>query len=96
MYAPSQLDLVLAHLLPLELRSQLLFVYGQDKCVKQKPYPFFQKSLHRLTVGARTRRFCKSDNVLMVDDCEWKNVMNGNNSYYFPAPWKEEMELPNP
>ena len=32
----------------------------------------------------------------MVDDCEWKNVMNGNNSCYFPAPWKGEMQLPNP
>ena len=74
---PSRLDLVLAHLLPVELRSQLLFVYGQDKCVRRKPYPLFQKSLRRLTMGARTRRFCKSDNVLMVDDCEWKNVLNG-------------------
>ena len=88
---PSRLDLVLAHLLPVELRSQLLFVYGQDKCVRRKPYPFFQKSLHRLTMDARTRRFCKSNNVLMVDDCEWKNVLNGNNSCYFPKPWKGEM-----
>ena len=93
---PSQLDLVLAHLLPMELRMQLLFVYGQDKCIKRKPYPFFQKSLRRLTMGTKTRRFCKSDNVLMVDNCEWKNVMNGNNSCYFPASWKREMQLPNP
>ena len=93
---PSRLDLVLAHLLPVELRSQLLFVYGQDKCVRRKPYPFLQKSLRRLTVGARTRRFCKSDNVLMVNDCEWKNVWNGNKSCYFPQPWKGEMQLPNP
>ena len=93
---PSRLDLVLTHLLPVELKSQLLFVYGQDKCVGRKPYPFLQKSLRGLTVGARTRRFCKSDNVLMVDDCEWKNVLNGNNSCYFPKPWKGEMQLPNP
>ena len=91
----SRLDLVLAHLLLLELRSQLLFVYSQDKSVKWKPYPFFQKSLRQLIVGARTRRFCKSNNVFMVDDYEWKNVMNGNNSCYFPAPWKGEMQLPN-
>ena len=32
----------------------------------------------------------------MIDDYEWKNVMNKNNSYYFPIPWKEEMQLPNP
>ena len=32
----------------------------------------------------------------MVDDCEWKNVLNGNNSCYFPKPWKGEMQLPNP
>ena len=32
----------------------------------------------------------------MVDDYEWKNVMNGNNSYYFPKPWKGEMQLPKP
>ena len=93
---PSRLDLVLAHLLLVELRSQLLFVYGQGKCVRRKPYPFFQKSLRRLTMGARTHWFCKSDNVLMVDDCEWKNVLNGNNSCYFPKPWKGEMQLPNP
>ena len=92
---PSRLDFVLVHLLPLELRSQLLIVYGQDKCVKRKPYPFFQKAMCRLTVDTKTRRFCKLDNVLMVDDCEWKNVMNRNNSYYFPVPWKGEMQLPN-
>ena len=92
----SWLDHVLAYLLPLELRLQLFFVYGQDKCVKPKPYPFFQKSLRRLTMDRKTRRFCKSDNVLMVDDCEWKNVMNGNNSCYFLALWKEEMQLPKP
>ena len=40
--------------------------------------------------------FANSDNVLMVDDCEWKNVLNGNNSCYFPKPWKGEMQLPNP
>ena len=83
---PSRLDLVLAHLLLVELRSQLLFVYGQDKCVRRKPYPFFLESLRRLTVGARTRQFFKSDDVLMVDDCEWKNVLNGNSSCYFPKP----------
>ena len=71
-------------------------MYGQDKCIRRKPYPFFQKSLRRLTMGARTRQFCKSDNVLMVDDCEWKNVLNGNNSCYFPKHWKGEMQLPNP
>ena len=32
----------------------------------------------------------------MVDDCEWKNVMNGNNSCYSPIPWKGEMQLLNP
>ena len=31
---PSRLDLVLAHLLLVELTSQLFFVYGQNKCVK--------------------------------------------------------------
>jgi hypothetical protein len=93
---PSRLDLVLAHLLPLELRSQLIFVYGQDKCVRQKPYPFFQKFLQRLRMDKKTRRFCKPGKVLMVDDCEWKNVMNGNHSCYFPTPWKGEMHLPNP
>ena len=93
---PSRLNLVLAHLLLLKLRSQLLFVYGQDKCVKQKPYPFFQKSMCRLRVGARTHWFCKSDNILMVDHCDWKNVMNGNISCYFPKPWKGEIQLPNP
>ena len=31
----------------------------------------------------------------MVANCEWKNVMNGNNSCYFPGPCKEEMHLPN-
>ena len=35
---PSCLDPVLAHLLLVELRSQLLFVYGQDKYVRRKPY----------------------------------------------------------
>ena len=90
---PSRLDLVFYQW---SLGRNCFFVYGQDKCVRRKPYPFFQKSLRRLTMGARTRRFCKSDNVLMVDDCEWKNVLNGNNSYYFPKPWKEKMQLPNP
>ena len=80
----------------MELGLQLFFVYGQDKCVKRKPYPFLQKSLRRLTVGRKTCCFCKSDNILMVNDCEWKNVMNGNNSCYFSAPWKGEMLLPNP
>ena len=32
----------------------------------------------------------------MVDDCKWKNVMNGNNSYYFLVPWQGEMHLSNP
>ena len=32
----------------------------------------------------------------MVDDGEWKNVVNGNRSCYFPKPWKGEMNLPNP
>ena len=32
----------------------------------------------------------------MIDDCEWKNVMNENNSCYFLAPWKGEIQLPNP
>ena len=88
---PFRLDLVLAHLLLMELRSQFFFVYGQDKCVKQKPYSFLQKLLRQLTVDRKTRRFCKLDNVLMVDDCKWKKVMNGNNSCYFPAPWKIKM-----
>ena len=47
-------------------------------------------------MGTKTRQFCKSSNVLIVDDCEWKNVMNGNNPSYFPAPWKGEMQLLNP
>ena len=38
---PSRLNLVLVHLLPLDFRLHLLFVYGQDKCVKRKPYLFF-------------------------------------------------------
>ena len=31
----------------------------------------------------------------MVDDCEWKNITNGNIFCYFLAPWKGEMQLPN-
>ena len=55
---PSHVDLVLKHLLPLDLKSKLLFVYEQEKCVKRKPYPFFEKVLNRLTVDT-TCFFCK-------------------------------------
>ena len=54
-----------------------------------------KKVLHGFTVGTKIHLFCKPDNVMMVDDCEWKNVMNGNNSCFFLVPWKEKMHLPN-
>ena len=92
---PSRLDLILVHLLPVELRLQLLFVYGHDKCIKRKPYPFFQKVPSRLTLDTKIHQCCKLSNVLMVDDCKWKNVLNGNNSCYFLILWKGEMQLPN-
>ena len=89
------LDLVLAHLLPMDLTLQLFFVYRQDECVKRKTYPFFQKAPHQLIVGTRTRCLCKPSNILMVDDCKWKNEMNGKNTYYFLVPWKEKLYLSN-
>ena len=46
-------------------------------------------------MGTKTCRFCKPDNVLMVDDCEWKNVMNENSSCYFMVLSKGETYLSN-
>ena len=90
-----RLAFILKHLLLVDIRSQLLFAYGQVKCIKRKPYPFLQKVLNQLPVDNKTCRFCKQDNVLMVDDCEWKNIINRNMACYFSIPWRGEMHLLN-
>lgn len=91
----GRLRLVIEFLLPQDIRSKLLFVYGRNKCHKPDWYPYCDKVILRLTNDYRTREVCRPDRILMVDDFPWRNRRNGNMWCYFPTSWKGELEFPN-
>jgi hypothetical protein len=86
---------VIQFLLPQDITSQLLFVYGRNKCHNPDWYPYCEKRIQRLTKDFRTREICRPDRILMVDDSQWRNRPNGNLCCYFPRSWKGELEFPN-
>jgi hypothetical protein len=92
---PYRLKKVLNFLLPEKLRSQLLFVYGRNKCSWPQHYPFCNKLISRLSSDMKTKRVCLPDRVLMVDDQPRRHAYNGNMTCYFPRPWNGELTLPN-
>lgn len=91
----GRLRLVIEYLLPHDIRTKLLFVYGRNKCHNPDWYPYCQKLMLRLTKDHPTWRVCRPDRVLMVDDCQWRNRRNGDLCCYFPKSWKGEMDFPN-
>lgn len=86
---------VIEFLLPQEISSQLLFVYGRNKCHNPDWYPYCEKLMKRLMKGSRTWKVCRPDRILMVDDCQWRNRRNGDSCCYFPRSWLGELEFPN-
>ena len=83
----SRLKKVLEVILPEEIRSWFLFVYGRNQCTRSGLYPLCDKVLQRLSTDPKTMHFCLLDRMLMVDDQPMRHVFNGNSSCYFPKSW---------
>ena len=92
---PSRLKKVLKVLLPDQIQSKLLFVYGRNKCGRIINNPFCYKILDRPSKDRKTKEFCLPDKVLMVDVQPMRHLFNGDCACYFPRSWSSEMSLPN-
>jgi hypothetical protein len=93
---PIRLRKVMQYILPEDMRRQLLFVNGRNKCGQPGSYPYCFKKLNDLLRQRNAKEYCLPDKVLMVDDCRHRNVYNGDFACYFPISWMGERSLPNP